>query len=234
MMPFIGFDADDTLWHNENLFSMTHEKYRALLSAYHDPAWIDKKLFETEMRNLGTFGYGIKGFTLSMIETAIELTEGRIPAADIQKIIDFAREMKAMPVQLLDHAAETVRSLSKDHTLLLITKGDFFDQESKIAQSGLAEYFTHVEILTEKNEEAYRRILIKHGITPAEFLMVGNSMKSDILPVAALGAQAVFVPYHLTWAHEQVETDGEVPRVWKIQHLGELENLLKIIGTGAT
>lgn len=230
----IGFDADDTLWHNENIFSLTHEKYRALLSRYADPAEVDPRLFATEMKNLRHFGYGIKGFTLSMIETAIELTGGRITAREIQTIIDFAHEMREQPVQLLEGVAETVRSLADSRTLILITKGDLFDQESKIAQSGLADHFHHVEILSEKDEEAYRRVLSRHGIPAREFMMVGNSLRSDILPVAALGGVGVYVPYHLTWAHEREGEDraAETPGVFRVERIDEVPALLEQLESG--
>ena len=230
----IGFDADDTLWHNENIFSLTHEKYRALLSAYAGPADVEPRLYATEMKNLRHFGYGIKGFTLSMIETAIELTGGRITAREIQTIIDFAHEMREQPVQLLEGAAETVRALAASRPLLLITKGDLFDQESKIAQSGLAEHFRHVEILSEKDEEAYRRVLVRHGIAAHQFLMVGNSFRSDILPVVALGGVGVHVPYHLTWAHEREgeERVADTPGVFRAERIDELPGILARLEAG--
>ncbi len=156
--PFdvIAFDADDTLWHNETLFSMTQDKFRQLLARYEGAELALDKLYEIELRNLETFGYGIKGFTISMIEAAIELTQGRVVGQDIQQIIDFAREMLRAPVQLLDHVAELIPELAQSYTLMLITKGDLFDQESKIAQSGLADHFAQIEIVSEKRKETYR------------------------------------------------------------------------------
>ena len=201
----IGFDADDTLWHNETVFEKTHERYRALLARYHDAATVERTLFATEMRNLELYGYGVKGFTLSAIETAIQLTEGKIRADEIQQLIDLGREMLSHPVELLEGVADTLASLSSEHRLLVITKGDLRDQERKLANSGLADHFDRVEIVSEKNESTYERILRRHGIGVEHFLMVGNSLKSDILPVLALGGFAAYVPYHLTWAHERVE-----------------------------
>jgi putative hydrolase of the HAD superfamily len=203
----IGFDADDTLWHNETLYSMTQARFREILSDHYDPDWVDRKLFETEMANLHRFGYGIKSFALSMIETAIELTEGRITGAQVQQIIDAAKEMQASPVEPLPGVPETLAQLSRRYRLILITKGDLFDQEGKLARSGLAHYFDAVEVLTEKDEAAYRRVLETHNVDPHDFLMVGNSVRSDILPVLDLGAAAVHIPYKITWDHEQVDEE---------------------------
>ncbi|MCW2245609.1 putative hydrolase of the HAD superfamily [Azospirillum fermentarium] len=208
--PFdaIAFDGDDTLWHNESLFSMTQERFRALITAHAGglPAEdLDRRLLEAETRNLKYFGYGIKGFVLSMIETAVEVTEGAIPAHDIRALIDFGKAMLEHPVHLLDGVAEVVTALAADRPLLLITKGDLFDQESKVARSGLAAHFRAVEVVSEKDPATYARVLARHGVAPERFLMVGNSVKSDILPVLALGGQAVHIPYHLTWAHEVAE-----------------------------
>jgi putative hydrolase of the HAD superfamily len=226
--PFdvIAFDADDTLWHNETLFSMTQDKFRQLLGRYEGTDLAMDKLYEIEIRNLETFGYGIKGFTISMIEAAIELTQGRVVGQDIQQIIDFAREMLRAPVQLLDHVAELIPQLAQSYTLMLITKGDLFDQESKIAQSGLADYFTEIEIVSDKREETYRALLRKHKIAPERFMMVGNSLRSDILPVAALGGVAVHIPYQLTWAHEHIDDDEQLVYL-SLEHIGELPEILE-------
>ena len=223
----IAFDADDTLWHTEHIFSMTQEKFKQLLAAYHGGEGIEQKLFETEVRNLQLFGYGIKGFTLSMIETAIELTDGRIHGREIQQIIDFAREMLAMPVQLLDHVAETVAALAATQRLMIITKGDLIDQESKIAQSGLADYFAHVEIVSEKNTATYEAVAAKHDVDVRRFLMVGNSLRSDVLPVVALGGQAVHIPYRTTWAHEWVDEAERQGSYHELAHIGLLPALVE-------
>ena len=205
----IGFDADDTLWHNESIFERSHERYRALLAHYHDTATVDRTLFATEMRNLDLYGYGVKGFTLSAIETAIQLTAGKISATEIRELIDLGRDMLAHPVDLLDGAADILATLAPQHRLLLITKGDLRDQERKLAKSNLAAHFRAIEIVSEKNADTYATIFRRHAIASERFLMVGNSIKSDILPVLALGGAGAHVPYHLTWAHERVE---ELPR----------------------
>ncbi len=222
-IDIIAFDADDTLWHNERLFNLTQDKFVRMLSFYHAPSWINKRLLETQVQNLKFFGYGIKGFTLSMIETAIELTEGRIQGNEIRRIVELCKEMIRAPIELLDHVAEVIPQLAGEYTLMIVTKGDLFDQQSKIARSGLADYFQHVEILTEKNELAFGRILQRYAVEPSRFLMVGNSLKSDILPVVALHANAVYIPYESTWEHEQVsQLELEVGGYTELKHLGEL------------
>ena len=227
MFDMIAFDADDTLWHNETLFSITQERFQQLLSGYHDAELTGQKLYETEMRNLAYFGYGIKGFTLSMIETAIELTHGKIQGREIQDIIDLAKAMVKAPVQLLDRVEEVIERLSESYTLMLITKGDLFDQEAKIAQSGLAERFTHIEIVSEKSAESYRALLAKHKIDIQRFVMVGNSLRSDIFPVLAIGGRAVHIPYHVTWAHEAIShRDIEQKDYFELEHIGLLPELI--------
>ena len=198
----IAFDADDTLWHNMNLFDDSQSKFRDLLLPYHDAEWIDERLYAAETRNLKLFGYGVKGFTLSMVETAVELTEGRITGNEIQTILDFGKAMLEMPAQLIDNVQRVIHELSHAHTLMLITKGDLFDQERKIAQSGLAQHFTHVEILSNKDEVDYQRVLDRYSLAADRFLMIGNSLRSDVLPIIAIGGQAVHIPYQITWQHE--------------------------------
>ncbi|MBW8780857.1 MAG: HAD hydrolase-like protein [Verrucomicrobia bacterium] len=223
----IGFDADDTLWHNETIFERVHLRYRDMLSRYHDAATVDRTLFATEMRNLEPYGYGVKGFTLSAIETAIQLTEGKISADEIRQLIELGREMLAHPVDLLDGVADTLAQLSVTHRLLVITKGDLRDQERKLTKSGLAHHFRHIEIVSEKDESAYAAILRRHGIAPACFLMVGNSMKSDILPVLALGGAAAHVPYPLMWQYEHAEPPPQVEsRFFKLASVREVLPLL--------
>lgn len=224
----IAFDADDTLWHNERLYTEAQASFRRLLGQYQSPQWIDERLYQTEMHNLEHFGYGIKAFALSMIETAVELTEGRISGKDIQAIINLAKEMLAADVELLDHTAETVSHLATIYPLMLVTKGDMRDQEMKIARSGLGSYFRHIEIVSDKSRENYKSLLQRHRIKPERFLMVGNSLRSDILPVLALGAWAVYIPYAMTWAHELAEPppSGQ-PGYYEIEHLGQLPALLE-------
>jgi putative hydrolase of the HAD superfamily len=229
----IAFDADDTLWHSERLYVNAQARLKALLAQYHSPEWLEERLYQTEMRNLQHFGYGIKAFVLSMIETAVQLSEGRIAGSDVQAIIDLAKEMLAADVELLEHVAETLTSLAQTYALMLITKGDLRDQELKIARSGLARHFRHIEIVSDKSRESYHRLLQRHGIAPERFLMVGNSLRSDILPVLALGASAVYVPYQLTWAHEAAERPpAEQPGYYELEHLGLLPELLEILDAG--
>jgi putative hydrolase of the HAD superfamily len=223
----IASDADDTLWHNEIIFERVHERYRELLSRHHDAATVDRTLFATEIRNLELYGYGVKGFTLSAIETAIDLTRGEISAGEIRTLINLGREMLDHPVELLAHVPATLKNLAADHELWLITKGDLRDQQRKLKKSGLGALFATVEIVTEKDDSTYARILQRHGIGPAEFLMVGNSLKSDVLPVLALGGAAVHVPYPLTWAHERTTELPAPDRFFQIGHLGELPGLLR-------
>ena len=228
VFQLIGVDADDTLWHNERLYVNAQARLVQLLAAYHDPRWVDQRLYQTEKRNLEHFGYGIKAFALSMIETAIELTEGRISGAEIQRLIDLAREMLAADVELLEHVAETVARLAGRYPLMLITKGDLRDQELKVARSGLAPHFRHIEIVSEKNRESYSALLDRHGIPRDRFLMVGNSLRSDILPVLELGARAVYIPHRVTWSHEAAEPPpAGRTGYYRLEHFGLLPDLLE-------
>lgn len=206
-IEIIAFDADDTLWHNESIFTLTQEKYKKLLAKYHAPEWIESRLYETETRNILHFGYGVKGFTLSMIETAIELSEGRITGNEIGEIIEFAKEMLKSPVELLEGVSETLHKLSAKYDLMIITKGDLLDQESKIARSGISELFSRIEIVREKDQEIYAKLFAKHKIAPDKLLMVGNSLKSDVLPIVQLGGNAIHIPYQTTWAREIVSAE---------------------------
>jgi putative hydrolase of the HAD superfamily len=226
----IAFDADDTLWENERLYVDAQSQFKTLLAHYHSPEWIEERLFATEMRNLQHFGYGIKAFALSMIETAVELTEGRISPHDLVTLIDLAKTMLSADVELLENVADTIAALAPDHALMVITKGDLRDQESKMLRSGLSAHFRHVEIVSEKNRESYARLLKRHDIAPERFLMVGNSLKSDILPVLSLGASAVFIPHSLTWAHEAAEPPAlGHPGYYEISNIGLLPELLSTV-----
>jgi putative hydrolase of the HAD superfamily len=227
MIKIIGFDADDTLWHNENIFERAQERYRRLLARYHPPAEVNRALFATEMRNLRLYGYGVKGFMLCSVETAIELTKGAISAQEIREILATGQDMLAHPVDLLPDVTEVLLGLARDFRLMVITKGDLHDQERKIAESGLAGYFQAVEILSEKDGAAYDRVLRRQGVAAEEFAMVGNSLKSDILPVLALGGAGVHIPYHLTWQHEHVEEElRDQPRFRRVARIAELPPLL--------
>lgn len=223
-MPFtlIALDADDTLWHNETLFTVTQDSYRELLQPFLRRSWTGQELYATELRNLQHYGYGIKSFVLSMIETAIELTGGQVPAAVIQQIIDLGKQMLAAPIELLDHVAEVVPALARRAPLLLLTKGDLFDQEAKLARSGLAEHFRHVEIVSDKTPETYQRLLAKYGLPPEQFLMVGNALRSDIVPVLTVGGRAIYIPYAQTWSHEAVSHDALPPGMVELAHIGLL------------
>ncbi len=226
--PVIAFDGDDTLWHNERHFVHAQDAFKELMSAYLDPGSIDGRLAEAETRNLPHFGYGIKGFALSMIETAVELTGGRITGRDVQAIIDIARGMLNARVELLDRAKETVESLAGAHRLMLITKGDLRDQELKVARSGLAGHFSAVEIVSDKSRDSYAALLRRHAVPPAGFLMVGNSLRSDILPVLAIGGSAVYIPHHLTWSHEVADPPpAGHPGFHALEHIGMLPDLLR-------
>ncbi|HVE55435.1 MAG TPA: HAD family hydrolase [Pyrinomonadaceae bacterium] len=207
MITTIAFDADDTLWHTERIFISTKEKYTDLLADFADKDFIEQHLDETETNNIKHFGYGIKGFTLSMIETACELTGGRITGDKIKQIIGLAKEMLAAPIDVLPGVRETIEALSKDYRLMVVTKGDLLDQETKLARSGLGDYFSAFEIVPRKDAKIYKYIMRRHEIAAEEFLMVGNSLKSDILPVIEAGAQAVFVPYETEWFHERVSDE---------------------------
>lgn len=228
LLDLIAFDADDTLWHNETLYRDAQEKFKQLLAHYHSPEWIDQRLYATEMRNLAHYGYGIKSFTLSMIETAIELTEGQVTGSEIQSILETAKGMLRAEVQLLDHVEETLAGLCETYCLMMITKGDLLDQEAKLARSGLAGYFQRVEVVNQKSVEKYRELLNRHKVDPGRFLMVGNSLRSDILPVLELGGYAVHVPYPLLWEHEHVE-DAQIDshRFFELEQIGLLPGLIE-------
>ncbi len=224
----IAFDADDTLWHNERNYERAQNQFAQLLNHYHPPEWISARLYATESRNIEHYGYGVKAFALSMLETAVELTEGRITGQDVKAIIQVARELLSVEVELLPHVQETIPQLSARYRLMVITKGDLLDQETKVERSGLAQYFQTIEVVSHKTPQSYKRILERHSILPGRFLMVGNSLKSDILPVLALGVSAVHIPYALTWLHEQAELPpASTPGFFGLAHLGELPALLK-------
>ncbi len=226
----IAFDADDTLWHTERLYVDAQQRFARLLAAYHSPEWINDRLYQTESRNIDHFGYGIKAFALSLIETAVELTEGRVTGAEIQELVGLAKHMLNAPIELLPQVSTVVPALAGQYPMMIITKGDLMDQESKIARSGLSEHFRHVEIVSQKTPERYSALLKKYALEPHRFLMVGNSLRSDILPVLACGANAVYVPYELTWQHEAAHPpEAGQTGYYKIDHLGMLLPLLEQI-----
>jgi putative hydrolase of the HAD superfamily len=223
----IGFDADDTLWHHERFFQLTQQKFNELLRDYADPHHLAEHLLAAERRNVKHYGFGVKGFTLSMIETAIEITEGHVPAKVIAEILDIGRDLLSHPVETMPHVHETLEALTGNYLLVLITKGDLFDQERKLAQSGLGDFFDAVEIVSDKTAVTYRRVFSKVGDGPERAMMVGNSLKSDVVPAIAAGSYGVFVPHALTWVLEHVEEPTDAPRFRKIEHLGELRALIE-------
>ncbi|WP_434617644.1 HAD family hydrolase [Tabrizicola sp. M-4] len=226
----IGFDADDTLWQNESFFRLTQDRFTALLADHAEPDHLHDRLLAAERRNLGHYGFGVKGFTLSMIETAIEVTEGRVPASVIAEIMAAGREMLEHPIELLPHAQQAVEALADSHRVLLITKGDLLDQERKLAQSGLGDLFHGVEIVSHKTAAAYGRIFTRHGDGPDRALMVGNSLKSDVIPVIEAGGFGVHVPHGLTWALEHADPPEGHPRFAALPDLGHLPDLVFRLG----
>lgn len=229
MIEAIGLDADDTLWENETFFRVTEAEFCSLLAEHGDAEAIAAQLFDTERANLARYGYGIKGFMLSMIQTAVQLTDGAVDGRTISRILELGQEMLAHPVNLLPGVPEALDRLA-GRSLILITKGDLMDQERKVAASGLAERFASVEILAEKSPEAYARVLAAQGIAPETFLMAGNSLKSDVIPVIELGGWGVHVPHEMTWVLEHAD-EPEDPRFRRIATLAELPDLLDRIRT---
>lgn len=222
----VGLDADDTLWHNETIFRLTHARFVDLLADHGDEATIETRLAETEQRNLRLYGYGIKGFTLSMIETAMELTNGEAPPHVVREILAAGREMLAHPVETLPGVDVVVAELSEKYRLVLITKGDLLDQERKLAASGLGDLFSAVEIVSEKDRATYERVFTRHGTGPAEAVMAGNSMKSDVLPAIAAGAFGVHIPYHVTWAHELADAPVDESRYTSLSSIADLKDTI--------
>ncbi|WP_158976376.1 HAD family hydrolase [Cellulophaga sp. L1A9] len=223
----IGFDADDTLWVNETYFREAEEKFASLLEGYETKNTIDQDLFKMEIKNLELYGYGIKGFVLSMVESALELSNNKVSHETLHKILDIGKEMISHPVELLPGVEEVLKQLSKKYRLIVLTKGDLLDQERKLERSNLSEYFHHVEVLSDKKESNYQHLLDHLEIDVHEFLMIGNSLKSDVLPLITLGAKAIHVPFHTTWQHEQVEdheTNGK-----EYQTISGLKDLLKLV-----
>ncbi len=222
----VGFDADDTLWQNETFFRLTQARFTELLADHAEQDHLSERLLEAERRNLGHYGFGVKGFVLSMIETAIEVTEGRVPASAIAEIMAAGREMLSHPIELLPHARTAVEAAADRHPVLLITKGDLLDQERKLAQSGLGDLFHGVEIVSDKTAGVYRRVFQRHGAGPETALMVGNSLKSDVLPVIEAGGWGVHVPHGLTWELDRADPPEGHPRFRTLPDLGALTALL--------
>ncbi|MCB1340756.1 MAG: HAD family hydrolase [Pseudooceanicola sp.] len=226
----VGFDADDTLWHNERFFQLTQARFAELLADHAEPDHLAERLLAAERRNIGHYGFGVKGFVLSMIETAIEVTEAHVPADVIAQLLEAGREMLAHPIDLLPHAAEAVAALAQTHRVVLVTKGDLLDQERKLAQSGLGEMFDAVEIVSDKTATRYQTIFARHGDGAGRGMMVGNSLKSDVLPMIAAGGWGVHVPHDVTWELEHADPPRESGRFHALADLGGLADLVAGIG----
>lgn len=218
----IAFDADDTLWVNETYFREAELQFAKLLSKYETLNKIDQELFKVEMNNLPLYGYGIKGFILSMVESALKLSNYKLNPKIIDEIITIGKKMIDKPVELLDGVEQVLKTLKPNYKIILATKGDLLDQERKLEKSGLTKYFHHIEVLSEKKEANYKVLLSHLGINPSEFLMVGNSLKSDVLPLLEIGAKAIHVPFHTTWAHEVVTNNGNNNEFRTVKKLNEI------------
>ena len=231
--PFqlIAFDGDDTLWHNERSYRDSRDRFRRLLGSVGldlSEGEVEARVNETELANLQYFGYGVSSFTLSLIETAIQLTGGRIAAGDVGRLVAMAKEMMTEPVELFEGAHRTVAALAADYPLMLITKGDLLHQTSKLERSGLREHFNYVEVVSHKTPPVYTSILNRHGIDPANFLMIGNSLRSDILPVIEVGGWAVHVPAVLSWAYEDADQpDASLERYTQLPALSDVLMLVE-------
>jgi putative hydrolase of the HAD superfamily len=221
-LKVIAFDADDTLWVNEPYFQATEQKFCALLEDYLPQHHLSQELFKVEMQNLPLYGYGAKAFMLSMVETALRVTENTLPPAAIEKIIGYGKELLAQPIELLDGVTEVLEALKGRYRLVVATKGDLLDQERKLIKSGLEGHFHHIEIMSDKQEKDYRKLIRHLDIQPSEFMMLGNSLKSDVLPVLAIGGHGVHVPYHTTWEHERIDVQVDHPNFLQIESLTQV------------
>ena len=222
----IGFDADDTLWQNETFFRITQARFAELLADFTERDHLMDRLLQAEKRNIGRYGFGIKGFMLSMIETAIEVTDRKVPASVISEILAAGQDMLSHPIHLLPHARKAVETLADSHRIVLITKGDLLDQERKLAQSGLGDLFHGVEIVSHKTPATYAQAFARHGTGPESAMMVGNSMKSDVVPAIEAGAFGTHVPHGLTWELEHAEAPADHPRFHEIPDLSALPALI--------
>jgi putative hydrolase of the HAD superfamily len=221
-LKIIGVDADDTLWHTETVFRLTHKRFNELLSEFAEEEALEARLTAVERENMKTFGYGAKGFTLSMIETAMEVSNGKVSTKVIQELLQAGKEMMRHPIEPLPGVEEALKELADRAQLVLITKGDLFHQESKLAASGLGSYFSGVEIVSEKTPEIYTRAFARHGASAETALMAGNSVKSDVLPMLQAGGYAALIPYPLVWEHERAEKPEGHPRYREVDTLGRL------------
>ncbi len=233
MLDVIAFDADDTLWHNESLYQDIEARFIALMAPYAPNDGVQAALHERDIRNIPHFGYGIKAFALSMIEVAVEVSGGAVTGHEIAQIVGFAHEMRSTPVELLPHVAEVVPQVARSHPVIVITKGDLLDQQAKVARSGLAQHFDAVHVVSEKTPDVYADIFAGHGYAPQRVVMVGNSLKSDVLPVVELGGHGVYIPYHTTWAHEIVPDEVKQQADFHaLDHMGQLPDLLRTLESG--
>jgi putative hydrolase of the HAD superfamily len=226
----VGLDADDTLWHNETIFRLTHKRFVDLLSPHADAGVLEARLNAVEAKNLRLYGYGVKGFTLSMIETAMDLTDGEVPTRVIREILAAGREMLSEPVEPLPGVETALDQLSRTHRLVLITKGDLLHQEQKLAASGLGDLFAAVEIVSDKDRSTYERVFARHGTGPQAAVMAGNSVRSDVIPALEAGAWAALIPYPLVWAHEAASAPHDHPRYRELASLADLPGWLDEIG----
>jgi putative hydrolase of the HAD superfamily len=222
----IAFDADDTLWVNEPYFRETEEKFCALLEDYMPLHSIQQELFKTEMQNLALYGYGIKGFMLSMVETALRVSNHTVSNVVMDKVLGFGKDLLGRPIELLEDIESVLHALKPHYRLVVATKGDLLDQERKLKKSGLESYFHHIEIMSDKQVADYEKLIRHLDITPDEFMMIGNSLKSDVLPVLQLGAHAVHIPYHITWDYEKIDHNIEHENFRQMEHAGQLLSLL--------
>lgn len=222
----IGFDADDTLWINEPFYQDVEKEFCQIMKPYLPEKVTSEELFKTEMQNLEIYGYGAKGFILAMIETALRVTDGKITSEEISKILDIGKTLLAMPIELLEGVENVLQILQERYKLILVTKGDLLDQERKLHESGLIGYFHHIEIMSDKHENNYKKLLAHLDIRPEEFLMVGNSVKSDILPVTNIGAKAIHIPFEVTWQHEKHHESAVNDGFTSVICISEILNLL--------
>jgi putative hydrolase of the HAD superfamily len=225
-LKVIAFDADDTLWVNEPYYRQAEERFYELLSEYSSQRSLERELLTTEIGNLNLYGYGIKGFILSMIETALNVTEGSISGDAVEKILNIGKQMLDQPIELLEGVEEVLKALKDNYRLVVATKGDLLDQERKLRKSGISHYFHHIEIMSEKDDANYQKLIKRLDIQPEELMMVGNSLKSDILPVLNAGGYAVHVPYHITWAHEHIEQSIDDEKFRSVEGIKEILGFL--------
>ena len=227
MIKVIAFDADDTLWVNEPFFREAEEEFASLMEAFMPRHSSIKELYRTEIENLSLYGYGIKGFMLSMIQTALKISENKIPVKLIDRIMEIGNEMLLKPVEILPGVEEVLADLYQEYRLVMATKGDLVDQERKLKKSGLDHYFHHIEIMSEKKEADFAKLIRHLDVVPEEFLMMGNSLKSDVLPVLALGGHAIHIPFHITWEHERIEHEVEHDNFYQAEHIAQVVEMIK-------